>query len=201
MCRWIAYRGETTALEHYVTEPAHSLDFPEHPRARGDRERQRRRFRARLVRHPSGAGALPRDQAGLVGREPALPVPAPAVAPVLRPCPRRDRHRDHPRQLPSVCLREVAVHAQRLRRQLEPAAPQGRGADSGPALSAAHRHHRHRSDLPRHHGRRHRASAGGDGKRAAKTHRLRQPDQAGRPSARHRGAVERAATSTRSAMR
>jgi predicted glutamine amidotransferase len=25
MCRWIAYRGETTALEHYVTEPAHSL--------------------------------------------------------------------------------------------------------------------------------------------------------------------------------
>jgi predicted glutamine amidotransferase len=25
MCRWIAYRGETTALEQYVTEPAHSL--------------------------------------------------------------------------------------------------------------------------------------------------------------------------------
>jgi glutamine amidotransferase len=25
MCRWIAYRGETTALEDYVTEPAHSL--------------------------------------------------------------------------------------------------------------------------------------------------------------------------------
>src|ERR1700726_3395770 len=25
MCRWIAYRGETTALEHYVTEPDHSL--------------------------------------------------------------------------------------------------------------------------------------------------------------------------------
>jgi predicted glutamine amidotransferase len=25
MCRWIAYRGETTALEHYVTRPAHSL--------------------------------------------------------------------------------------------------------------------------------------------------------------------------------
>jgi len=25
MCRWIAYRGETTALEHYVTEPSHSL--------------------------------------------------------------------------------------------------------------------------------------------------------------------------------
>jgi predicted glutamine amidotransferase len=25
MCRWIAYRGELTALEHYVTEPAHSL--------------------------------------------------------------------------------------------------------------------------------------------------------------------------------
>ena len=25
MCRWIAYRGETTALEHYVTTPAHSL--------------------------------------------------------------------------------------------------------------------------------------------------------------------------------
>lgn len=25
MCRWIAYRGETTALEHYVTAPAHSL--------------------------------------------------------------------------------------------------------------------------------------------------------------------------------
>ncbi|MFY9839840.1 MAG: class II glutamine amidotransferase [Xanthobacteraceae bacterium] len=25
MCRWIAYRGETTALEHYVTEPGHSL--------------------------------------------------------------------------------------------------------------------------------------------------------------------------------
>jgi predicted glutamine amidotransferase len=25
MCRWIAYRGEITALEHYVTEPAHSL--------------------------------------------------------------------------------------------------------------------------------------------------------------------------------
>jgi predicted glutamine amidotransferase len=25
MCRWIAYRGETTALDRYVTEPAHSL--------------------------------------------------------------------------------------------------------------------------------------------------------------------------------
>jgi predicted glutamine amidotransferase len=25
MCRWIAYRGETTALERYVTAPAHSL--------------------------------------------------------------------------------------------------------------------------------------------------------------------------------
>ena len=25
MCRWIAYRGETVALERYVTEPAHSL--------------------------------------------------------------------------------------------------------------------------------------------------------------------------------
>ena len=25
MCRWIAYRGETTAFEHYVTEPSHSL--------------------------------------------------------------------------------------------------------------------------------------------------------------------------------
>jgi predicted glutamine amidotransferase len=25
MCRWIAYRGETTALEQYVTEPVHSL--------------------------------------------------------------------------------------------------------------------------------------------------------------------------------
>ncbi len=25
MCRWIAYRGETISLEHYVTAPAHSL--------------------------------------------------------------------------------------------------------------------------------------------------------------------------------
>lgn len=25
MCRWIAYRGDTIALEHYVTEPVHSL--------------------------------------------------------------------------------------------------------------------------------------------------------------------------------
>jgi glutamine amidotransferase len=25
VCRWIAYRGETIALEHYVTEPEHSL--------------------------------------------------------------------------------------------------------------------------------------------------------------------------------
>lgn len=25
MCRWVAYRGETTAFEHYVTEPEHSL--------------------------------------------------------------------------------------------------------------------------------------------------------------------------------
>lgn len=25
MCRWIAYRGKTIALSHYVTEPAHSL--------------------------------------------------------------------------------------------------------------------------------------------------------------------------------
>ena len=25
MCRWIAYRGEIIALEHYVTAPAHSL--------------------------------------------------------------------------------------------------------------------------------------------------------------------------------
>ena len=25
MCRWIAYRGDTIALESYVTEPKHSL--------------------------------------------------------------------------------------------------------------------------------------------------------------------------------
>ncbi len=25
MCRWIAYRGETTSLDRYVTEPSHSL--------------------------------------------------------------------------------------------------------------------------------------------------------------------------------
>jgi len=25
MCRWVAYRGETTSFEHYVTEPEHSL--------------------------------------------------------------------------------------------------------------------------------------------------------------------------------
>jgi len=25
MCRWVAYRGETTAFEHYITEPEHSL--------------------------------------------------------------------------------------------------------------------------------------------------------------------------------
>jgi predicted glutamine amidotransferase len=25
MCRWIAYRGETTSFENYVTEPVHSL--------------------------------------------------------------------------------------------------------------------------------------------------------------------------------
>lgn len=25
MCRWIAYRGETTSFEPYVTEPEHSL--------------------------------------------------------------------------------------------------------------------------------------------------------------------------------
>ena len=25
MCRWIAYRGETVALERYVTSPSHSL--------------------------------------------------------------------------------------------------------------------------------------------------------------------------------
>ncbi len=25
MCRWIAYRGEPTALERYVTSPTHSL--------------------------------------------------------------------------------------------------------------------------------------------------------------------------------
>ena len=25
MCRWIAYRGEQTALEHFVTAPSHSL--------------------------------------------------------------------------------------------------------------------------------------------------------------------------------
>ncbi len=28
MCRWIAYRGEQTALEHYVTAPSHSLLEP-----------------------------------------------------------------------------------------------------------------------------------------------------------------------------
>ena len=32
MCRWIAYRGETIALERYVTAPAHSLGWY------GDRE-------------------------------------------------------------------------------------------------------------------------------------------------------------------
>ena len=48
MCRWIAYRGETTALEHYVTTPAHLAisAAPQRLRRRGTR----------------GKGALPTPQ-------------------------------------------------------------------------------------------------------------------------------------------
>ena len=130
MCRWIAYRGETIPLEHYVTSPCAFADRAEHPGARIDRQHQWRRFRPRLVRRPPGARALSRGPARLVGREPALSLPAHPLPPVFRPCPRRHRNAGDAAELPSVRLRPLDVHAQRIigdwsrvRRQVEALIP------------------------------------------------------------------------------
>ncbi len=150
MCRWIAYRGETTALEHYVTEPSHSLI-------------------SQSIHALESTASTNGDGFGLgwYGNH-----PEPGLYREIRPawsdenlrylCRHLQSHlyfahvraatgtADHPAELPSVCLRQMDVHAQRLYRQLEPAAPQVEALDPRRALSGAHRHDRLRSDLPRH---------------------------------------------------
>ena len=83
--------------------------------------------RHQLVRPSQRARALPRGPAGLVD-EFALSLPAHPLASLFCPRARLYRHPDHAPELPSLCLRPLAVHAQRHDRQLVAAAPEGGGA-------------------------------------------------------------------------
>ncbi len=162
-------------------------------RARSGGERQRRRLRARLVRRARGARPLPRGASGLVGREPAAPVPPHPLAPVLRPCARLDRHPDDAPELPSVRARALDVHAQRADWRLVADPPQGGGADTRHVLQIARRHHRLRSGVPgdtRRCRRRGRRPGGGDLRHA------RAADRDGAPRAAH---ASRCASPRRSA--
>src|SRR5215468_9837940 len=125
-----------------------------------DRRHQRRRLRHGLVRRARRTRALSRGPPGVVRRESALPVPPHPLAPLFRACARRDRHADHAPELPSLCLRPLAVHAQRHDRQLGALAAQGGSADSRRVLRLAHRHDRFGSGLPRHPRRRRRQGSG-----------------------------------------
>ena len=128
MCRWIAYRGETTSFEPYVTEPEHSLIAQSIRALESTAGTNGDGFGLGWYGEHPEPGLYRETRPGLVRREPALSVPAPALASVLRPCARRDRHAGDAAKLPSLRLRPLDVHAQRLRRQLEQAAAQGRGS-------------------------------------------------------------------------
>ena len=129
MCRWIAYRGETIPLEQYVTAPAHSLVV-----------QSLKALELTASTNGDGFGM------GWYGEHPE-PGLYREVRPAwsdenlrylcrhirshlyFRPCAGLHRHADHPAELPPLRLRALAVHAQRPDRQLDAAAPQGRGAD------------------------------------------------------------------------
>ncbi len=125
MCRWIAYRGETIPLEHYVTAPAHSLVV-----------QSLRALESTASTNGDGFGL------GWYGEHPEPGLyrevrPAWSdenlrylcrhiqFASLLRACARLDRHADHAAQLPSVRVRPLDVHAQRPDRQLVADAPAG----------------------------------------------------------------------------
>ena len=192
MCRWIAYRGETIALERYVTAPAHSLVVQSLKAKESVGSHQWRRFRPRLVRRPRGARPLSRSSAGLVGREPEASLPAHQLALVLRPCPRRDRHADHAAELPSVRAWPLDVHAQRTDRRLVADPPPRRRADPGRVLQVAHRHHRFRGGVSGDPGRRRRRrSDRRDHANARDADRTGQHQRHHRAAAIHRGAGRR----------
>ena len=128
MCRWIAYRGETIPLEQYVTAPAHSLVV-----------QSLKALESTASTNGDGFGL------GWYGEHPEPGLyrevrPAWSdenlrylcrhiqLAPLFRARARLDRHADHAAELPSVRLRTLDVHAQRADRQLDAAAPAGRGS-------------------------------------------------------------------------
>ena len=78
---------------------------------------QRRRLRIRVVSRGRGPGSTPSvfrsDRAGVERREPARDQPRRAESAVLHARARRGRPADPADELPSVPLRELAVHAQR----------------------------------------------------------------------------------------
>ena len=102
MCRWIAYRGETIPLERYVTAPAHSLVVQSLQAKESVGSTNGDGFGLGWYGEREEPGLYREVRPGLVGRKPQAPLPAYPLAAVLRPCPRRDRHADHPAELPSV---------------------------------------------------------------------------------------------------
>src|SRR3981081_2550561 len=156
MCRWIAYRGDPTPLEHYVTAPAHSLV-----------EQSIRALESTAATNGDGFGL------GWYGEhtEPGLSREArPAWSDEnLRYLCRHIRSHlffghvraatatptTRPNCRPIVCGRGLLMPTCEARRGA--GAPQGRGADPGRALSLAHRHHGFGSGVSRHPGRRRRA--------------------------------------------
>ena len=187
MCRWIAYRGETTALEDYVTEPAHSLI-------------------AQSIHAMESTASVNGDGFGLgwYGKHPEPGLyreirPAWSdenlrylcrhlqIAPVLRPCSRCNRHRNYARQLSSVRLRKMAVYAQRFSWQLELLAPPYRSTNSRRALSLSYRDDRFGSDFSCDLRRRHSASDRSCDKNIGEADGHRPPERNGRSLPLHRG--------------
>src|SRR5690349_11578787 len=68
------------------------VDCPEHPLAAVDRRLERRRLRPGLVRRASRARSVSRNAPRLVRRKSPLSLPPSALASVLRPCARGNRH-------------------------------------------------------------------------------------------------------------
>ena len=113
MCRWAAYSGDPVYLEDLILSPAHSLIEQSH------HARQ-----AKTAINGDGFGVAwygDRDEPGLyrdilpawADRNLAEPRPPDPLGAVPGPCPRLDHRRDQARQLPSLRLGQLVLHAQR----------------------------------------------------------------------------------------
>src|SRR5262249_53628631 len=111
MCRWIAYRGVTTALEDYVTEPAYSMISQSIHAMESTASDNGDGFGPRWYgKHPEPGlyceirPAWSDENLRYLCRHLQSHL-------FFAPCSRCNRHRNYARELSSVRLRKMAVHA------------------------------------------------------------------------------------------